>query len=381
MIDRSGARGRIERALGRAPICYLAGPRQSGKTTLARTFLPADHSAYFDLEDPESESRLAAPKLALSQDSPLAVIDEIQRRPDLFPLLRVLADASERKGRYLILGSAAPSVLKGVSESLAGRVELVELSGFDLSELGAEAEVRLRLRGGLPPSYLAASDADSLVWRRQFLSLVAELDIPALGTGIAPRTLARFLSMAAHYHGQTWNSSELARSLGLGEASVRRLLDYLEGLYLVRALRPWHENLSKRQVKSTKVYFRDAGLVNALLGIRERGDLVSHPKSGAAWEGFALEAILGAIPHEEACFWGTHNGAELDLLLFREGKRIGFEFKLSPEPRVTPSMRAALADLGLDRLYVVHSGDKSWSLGERIEALPLAKARELGREG
>ncbi len=379
MIDRDEARKRIERALGRAPICFLAGPRQSGKTTLARSFLPAEHSAYFDLEDPESESRLAAPKLALSQDSPLTVIDEVQRRPDLFPLLRILADASERKGRYLILGSAAPSVLKGVSESLAGRVELVELGGFDLSELGPGAEESLRLRGGLPPSFLAASDADSLAWRKQFLTLVAEKDIPALGTGIAPRTLSRFLAMAAHYHAQTWNSSELGRSLGLGEASVRRLLGYLEGLYLVRALRPWHEKLAKRQVKSPKVYFRDTGLVNALLGIRERGDLVSHPKSGAVWEGFALEAVLAAVEHDEAYFWGTHNGAELDLLLFVGGERIGFEFTLSPEPRVTPSMRSALADLGLDRLYVVHSGDKAWPLGERIEALPLSMARELGR--
>lgn len=372
MIERSEVRGRIERALGRAPICYLAGPRQSGKTTLARGFLSADDPGYFDLEDPESESRLAVPKLALSQDRPLIVIDEIQRRPDLFPLLRVLADASERKGRYLILGSASLQVIKGVSESLAGRVELVELGGFNLSELGPEAEERLRLRGGLPPSYLAASDADSLSWRKQFLNLVAEKDIPSLGTGIAPRTLIRFLTMTAHYHGQTWNSSEIARSLGLGEASVRRLLDYLEGLYLVRILRPWHENLAKRQVKAPKVYFRDAGLVNALLGIRGTGDLVSHPKSGAVWEGFALESVLAAIGHDEAAFWATHNGAELDLLLIVGHERLGFEFKLSPEPRVTPSMRTALTDLRLDQLYVVHSGNKRWPLGERMEAIPLA---------
>ncbi len=371
VIQRNRSRALVERALSRAPICYLAGPRQSGKTTLARTFLDPRHPAYFDLEDPDTESRLQAPKLALTQDTPLTVIDEIQRRPDLFPLLRVLCDSPERRGRYLILGSAAPRVIKGVSESLAGRVELVELGGLRLEETGAGTLDRLRLRGGLPPSFLAASDEDSLSWRKNILNLLAEKDIPQLGTGQSPATLLRLLGMAAYYHGQVWNAAEPARSLGLGETTVRNLLGFLEGLYLVRLLPPWHENISKRQVKSPKLYLKDAGLANALLGIKTPGDLVAHPRCGAAWEGFALEHVLGLGLHDEAYFWATHNGAELDLLIIASGRKYGLEFKMTSAPSITSSMRIALKDLGLQRLTVVHAGTGSYPLAEDIQALAL----------
>jgi predicted AAA+ superfamily ATPase len=371
MIARTRASEQIQLALSRASICYLAGPRQSGKTTLARTFLASDDSAYFDLEDPETDSRLSAPKLALNQACPLTVIDEVQKRPELFPLLRVLVDAPDRRTKYLILGSASPRVLKGVSESLAGRVEQVELGGFTPSEVGGSDIEKLRLRGGLPPSFLAASDADSLAWRKSFLNVLAEKDIPMLGTGLPPAVLLRLLAMVAHYHGQVWNSAEPARSLGISDGSVRNLVDFFEGLFLVRVLRPWHENLGKRQVKSPKLYFRDSGLLNALLGIRTSGDLYAHPKSGASWEGFAIEQLLGRVDHDEAYFWATHNGAELDLMIIRSGARYGFEFKLTSSPRITASMRIALADLRLERLWVVHPGERSWRLDEGIEALSL----------
>lgn len=369
MLHRIELQRQVEVALSRSTICYLAGPRQSGKTTLARTFLDSVHPAYFDLEDPDAESRLSAPKLALNQDTPLTVIDEIQKVPELFPLLRVLADSPDRRTKYLILGSASPRVLKGVSESLAGRVELVELGGFSPSETGADSIETLRLRGGLPPSFLAASDEDSLAWRKSFLSLLAEKDIPALGTGLPAATLLRLLAMVAHYHGQVWNAAEPARSLGLSESRVRSLVEFFEGLYLVRSLRPWHENLAKRQVKSPKLYFRDSGLLNALLGIRSRGELAAHPKSGASWEGFVIEQLLRQVRHDEAYFWATHNGAELDLLLMEGGRRIGFEFKLSSSPGITKSMRIAMEDLGLDRLWLVHPGERSWPLDDKIDAI------------
>lgn len=371
MIQRPYLREAIARALRRAPICYVAGPRQAGKTTLAREFLDYRHSAYFDLEDPETESRLSAGRLALSQDTPLTVIDEIQRRPDLFPLLRVLADSPDRKTSYLILGSSSPGLLKGVSESLAGRVELVEVGGFEVRETGMDSLQRLQLRGGFPRSFLAKDEEDSLSWRKNFLTLVVEKDMPQLGASSASAVLLRLWSMIAHYHGQVWNATEPARSLGISESTVRRMVDLFEGLYLVRVLRPWHENLSKRQVKSPKLYIRDSGLLHVLLGIRTIGDLVSHPKAGASWEGFVIEQILRLFEPDDAAFWATHNGAELDLLLFKGQRRFGFEVKLNPAPRITPSMRIAMNDLRLDRLWVVHPGDTSWPLDDSISALSV----------
>jgi len=370
-MKRLSWKSAIDQALLRNPICYLAGPRQVGKTTLAREFLPHDHPAYFDLEDPASLSRLENPKLALTQETPLTVIDEIQRRPDLFTLLRVLADEPVRATRWLILGSASPSILKGVSESLAGRVEMVHLSGFSLEEVGIPEHHTLWLRGGFPRSFLAASDPDSSAWRKHFINLVTERDIPALGVQLPPPMLLRLWNMMAHWHGQIWNSAEPARSLGISESTIRRLTEFFEGLYLIRLLRPWHANISKRQVKSPKLYIRDCGLCNTLLGIADRGTLVSHPKSGSVWEGLIIEELITRYRPDETWFWATHNGAELDLLLVKNSMKIGFEIKLAPAPKVTPSMRTALQDLHLDHLYIVHSGKHSWSLGERITAVSL----------
>lgn len=312
---------------------------------------------------------MSAGKLALSQDTPLTVIDEIQRRPDLFPLLRILADDPDRKTSYLILGSSSPNLLKGVSESLAGRVELVESGGFEPRETGLDSLDRLRLRGGFPCSFLAENEEDSLAWRKNFLSLVVEKDIPQLGVSSPAAILYRLWTMIAHYHGQVWNAAEPARSLGIGETTVRRMVDLFEGLYLIRVLRPWHENLLKRQVKSLKLYIRDTGLLHVLLGIRTTGDIVSHPKAGASWEGFIIEHAIRLFEPDDSAFWATHNGAELDLILFKGQYRFGFEVKMNPAPRITPSMRNAISDLRLDHLWGVHPGNASWPLSESITAL------------
>jgi len=371
MIDRVTFRERVQKAMERAPICYLAGPRQSGKTTLARMLLDPRHSAYFDLEDPEADSRLAALKAALNQDTPVTVIDEVQTRPDLFPALRYLADSPDRRTRYLILGSSSPAIQKGVAESLAGRVEIVELGGFGPDEIGMESMDRLRLRGGLPRSYLAGDDDSSMRWRKDFIALITARDLPLAGAGSNPAVLARFWTMMAHYHGQIWNAAEPARSLGLGETTIRRLVDIFEGLYHVRVLRPWHENLSKRQVKAPKLYIRDQGLLNALLGIATPGDLAAHPKCGAAWEGFVMEHLVRFLEPDEAWYWATHNGAELDLFLMKSGRRYGFEIKMTSNPSVTPSMRIANTDLGLERLWLVHPGSGTWPLADGMVATTL----------
>jgi predicted AAA+ superfamily ATPase len=368
MLTRSLYQEAIQTALDRAPITYLAGPRQVGKTTLACQFLPPEHPAYFDLEDPLTTARLATPNLALNQDTPLTVIDEIQRQPELFPLLRVLADSPARRTRWLILGSASPTIIKGVSDSLAGRVERLELGGFSLAETGADAMETLWFRGSYPRSFLAGSDADSLVWRRQFLGLLTERDLPGLGVTLASSTLFRLWTMMAHYHGQVWSAAEPARSLGISETTVRRLTDFFEGLYLIRLLRPWHANLAKRQVKSPKLFIRDQGLCNALLGINDRGLLVSHPKSGAVWEGMVIEEILRRYQPEEHWFWATHNGAELDLLVVINGRKIGVEVKMNPAPTVTPSMRIALNELRLEKILVVHPGQHTWPMAPGITA-------------
>lgn len=371
MIERS-AEQHIRKSLKRAAICYLAGPRQVGKTTLARRFLPFDHPAYFDLEDPASIARLEAPKAALNQDTPLTVIDEIQLRPDLFPLLRVLSDSPDRKTAWLILGSASPSVLKGVAESLTGRVELINLSGFSLREVGHDNIDTLLVRGGFPRSYLADTSADSLQWRKQFINMIVSRDLPSLGVQLPQAVLVRLFTMMAHWHGQVWNAAEPARSLGISETTVHRLTDFFEGLYFIRQLRPWHANLKKRQVKRPKLYIRDSGLCQVLLGIRDRGSLYSHPKAGAVWEGFVMETILDTYEPDEAWFWATHNGAELDLLLVKNGRRTGFEIKISDAPKLTPSMGIALQDLELENLYVVHGGIHSWDMADRVRAVPMS---------
>lgn len=374
MINREALRRRIAQALARNPVVAIVGSRQVGKTTLARTFVAPDSPSYFDLEDPVSLARLAEPMIALSPLDGLVVIDEIQRAGDLFPVLRVLADRPDSKARFLVLGSASPSLLRQSSESLAGRVEVIEVSGFGLAETGLEAAETLWLRGGFPRSFLARSQADSQAWRRQFLLALAERDLPQLGIRTPPAAVMRFLAMLAHYHGQIWNAAEPARSLGISESSVRRYLDVLSGSYLVRQLQPWHENIGKRQVKAPKLYWRDSGLLHQLLGIDHRDALLAHPKCGASWEGFVMEELIRGLEPDEAYFWATHTGAELDGLFLKQGRRLGIEIKRADAPQLTPSMRHALADLKLDLLWVIYPGNRSYPLHEKVQVLPLAEA-------
>ena len=372
MITRLQELGRIRRALKRSRVVALIGPRQCGKTTLARQIVPPDSPNYFDLEDPTSLARLAEPMTSLSTLRGVVVIDEVQRRPDLFPVLRVLADRKPLRARFLILGSASPALLRQSSESLAGRAETIPLSGFSLAEVGARQQNRHWLRGGFPRAFLARSNADSLAWRRQFIQTFVERDLPQLGINIPAQAMLRFWTMVAHYHGNIWNAAEPARSLGLSEPTVRRYLDALTGLFMVRQLQPWHENLGKRQVKSPKIYVRDSGLLHQLLGIRTDKELLSHPKCGASWEGYAVEEALKHFQPDEAYFWATHQGAELDLLLFKDGRRLGVEIKRMDAPTLTPSMRIALENLRLDRLVILYPGNTRYALAKRVEVLPLA---------
>ena len=378
MLQREAFIQTIQTALGRSRVVSLVGPRQSGKTTLARQFVAPDSINYFDLEDLTSLGRLAEPMTALRDLRGVVVIDEIQRRPDLFPVLRVLSDRDPLPARFLILGSASPDLIKASSESLAGRVETIPVSGFSLAEVGAEALSRHWLRGGFPLSYLAASETDSLAWRKNFIQMLLERDLPQWGVRIPAATLLRFWTMLAHYHGQIWSNAEPARSLGVSEPTVRSYLDILEGVFMVRVLQPWHANLNKRQVKAPKIYFRDSGLLHYLLGVRTELDLLNHPKSGASWEGYAIEEVLKATEPDEAYFWATHSGAELDLLLIKNGRRIGVECKRVDAPRLTPSMNIAMQDLELDRLFVIYPGTLSYPIAEKITGLPISQLASPG---
>ena len=371
MIPRPGLLAILRAALRRSPIVALVGPRQCGKTTTARWVVPADSPGYFDLEDPASLTRLDEPMTALQPLRGIVVIDEIQRQPDLFSVLRVLADRRPRLARFLILGSASPALLRQSSETLAGRVETIALEGFRLDELGARALARHWRRGGFPPAYLARTEADSLRWRRQLIRTFLERDLPQLGVRIPAATLLRFWTMLAHYHGNIWNAAELARSLGLSQPTVRQYLELLSGLFLVRQLQPWHENLLKRQVRAPKVYVRDSGLLHALLGLRTERDLLGHPKLGGSWEGYALEEVLKLAQPDDAYFWATHTGAELDLLLFKNGRRYGVEVKHQDAPRLTASMRIAHTDLRLDHLTVLYPGTRAYDLADRVKVVPL----------
>jgi predicted AAA+ superfamily ATPase len=371
MIPRPDLSAQIETALARSRVVALIGPRQCGKTTLARTFVPPDSVNYFDLEDPVSLARLEEPMTALRDLRDLVVIDEVQRRPELFPLLRVLVDRDPLPAKFLILGSASPALLRQSSESLAGRLEIVTMSGFSLAEVGWEARTQHWLRGGLPLSFLAASEADSVAWRKNFVQTFLERDLPQFGIQIPAYTLLRFWTMLAHYHGQIWNASELARSLGVSQPTVRRYLDTLEGVFMVRQLQPWHANLKKRQVRSPKIYFRDSGLLHQLLGISHERDLLMHPKLGVSWEGYVVEETLKALRPDGVYFWATHGGAELDLLLLKDGRKLGVECKRADAPRLTRSMRSAVDDLGLERLLVVYPGERPYPLDERVMVVPL----------
>lgn len=372
MFARPELMNRVHDALHRNRVVALLGPRQCGKTTLARQIVAANSVNYFDLEDPRHLARLEDPMTALEGLAGTVVIDEIQRRPALFPVLRVLADRTPLPARFLILGSASPSLLRQSSESLAGRVERILMAGFDLGEVGVAACARHWLRGGFPLSFLAADDDESDRWRGSFIQTFLERDIPQFGFSLPATTLRRFWTMAAHYHGQIWSYAEPARSLNLGETTIRRYLDLLCDLFMLRQLTPWHANLKKRQVKSPKVYFRDPGLLHQLLGVRSEAELLAHPKCGASWEGYAIEETLRSVIPDEAYFWATHQGAEIDLVLVKQGRTLGVECKRVDAPRLTPSLRIALQDLQLERIAVVYPGPDRYALADRVEAVPLA---------
>ncbi len=385
MILRNSYLAALSTALGRSPVCALLGPRQCGKTTLARQLGEQQPSHFFDLESEIDKRRLQNPELVLGALSGLVILDEIQNAPELFSVLRVLADRPGRPARFLILGSASPQLIKGASETLAGRVEFVDMAGFDLTEIPARDNEKLWLRGGFPRSFLADSEADSLAWREGFIRTFLERDIPQLGIGIPASAMRRFWTMLAHLHGQTWNASELGRSLGLSDKTVRSYLDILTGTYMVRQLQPWHENIGKRQVKAPKIYLRDSGLLHSLLGLQDHFSLLGHPRLGASWEGFALEQVLRRLRLDQAWFWATHSGAELDLLILAGARRYGVEFKFNAAPVVTKSMHSALNDLGLAHLWVVHPGPNSFPAHEKITMLTLADTMTLpaliGRPG
>jgi hypothetical protein len=377
MIPRPHLIKRIDFLLSFNPVVALLGPRQCGKTTLARAYSQDQPREYFDLEDPADINRLSAPMMALDHLRGLIVIDEVQRMPDLFPLIRVLADRKPNPSKFLLLGSASPHLVKGVSESLAGRIAFVEMSGFDIRETGVSNFRSLWLRGGFPRSALAESEEKSVIWRKNFIQTWLERDIPQLGISIPAATLRRFWTMVAHYHGQIWNAAELARSLGSSESTMRRYLDLLNGTFVVRQLPPWHENIGKRQVKSPKVYVRDSGILHTLMSIETETALMRHPKYGASWEGFALEQVLTLPGADDAYYWATYSGSEIDLMIHKEGLRYGFEFKCADAPKITKSMRIALEDLKLTHVYIVYPGTKTYSLSDRVTVLSIQHLESL----
>ena len=378
MIPRNEHETALRGLLQQFPVVGIVGARQVGKTTLARHLVsdrkPPVH--FFDLEDPTHEAALADPKLALESLRGLVVIDEVQRRPGLFPLLRVLVDRPGNAARFLVLGSASPDLLRQSSETLAGRIAYYELPPFRMSEVGEDMAGRLWLRGGFPNSFLAADDTQSFVWRTAFVRTFLERDLPQLGFSVPAETMRRFWTMLAHYHGNRWNSTELGRALGVTSPTINAWLDMLVDALIVRKLPPWYENLKKRQVKAPKIYIGDTGLLHALLGIDDRETLIGHPKSGASWEGFAMQEIarILGVAWDQCYYWATHQGAELDLLTMKKGQRIGFEFKRTSAPAMTRSMHSALDDLKLDRLFVIFPGDTRFPLHERVEATGLSLA-------
>jgi predicted AAA+ superfamily ATPase len=370
----------VQEAIQRAPITALLGPRQSGKTTLAHQVV-GDDSPFFDLERSTDRQPLAvAPERMLAPLSGLVVLDEVQTLPELFPVLRVLADRRPAPAKFLILGSASPDLIRGASETLAGRVAFVYLSGFDVTETGADGADVLWERGGFPPSYLAPDEAASYAWRQDFIETFLSRDAMRFGITLPPEQLRRFWTMLAHLHGGLLHPGELGRALSISQKTASRYIDILTGAFLVRRLPPWFENVGKRVVKAPKLYLRDTGLLHALLGLRTRAEVRSHPRYGASWEGFALEHIIRLLRAErDVYFWATHGGAELDLLVSRGGKRYGFEFKFADAPNTAKSMRVALADLKLEQLFVVYPGQRRFSLDEKIEVVPLVQLAECLR--
>lgn len=370
MIDRKKYQQRLQKAIQRNPVVGLIGPRQCGKTTLARQLLPSSSPQYFDLEDPVLWQAFEHPMSVLSSLQGLVIIDEAQRRPDLFPVLRVLADRENNHAKFLILGSASPDLSRQASESLAGRLEIVELNGFDLSETGLSGKQDLWQRGGFPRSFLAASEEDSFAWRRQFIRSFLERDLAQLGFGMSPQSIGRFWMMLAHYHAQLWNGNEIAVSMNVSAHTTRSYLDALEQTFMVRRLQPWFVNVGKRLVKTPKIYFRDSGIFQALLNIQTHAELLTNPKLGASWEGFAIEEILRCLPDEDAYFYAVHSGSELDLYL--PGRNIGIEVKYGDAPKVSRSMGISMRDLNLERLLVVYPGSRQYELAPNIQVCPLS---------
>ena len=371
MISRTEYLEKLDSAVKRAPVVSLLGPRQCGKTTLARSFADKYGATYFDLESIPDQQRLQNPELMLGSLSGLVVLDEIQIKPELFSVLRVLVDRPNVKARFLILGSASPHIIKSVSETLAGRTEFIELSGFNILEIKHDSPNDLWVRGGFPLSFLAGSDQNSLAWRQNFIRTFLERDIPQLGISIPAAAMRRFWTMLAHHHGQTLNSSDLGRSLSLSDKTIRSYLDILTGTFMVRQLQPWYENIKKRQVKAPKIYFRDTGLLHCLLDIPDYHSLTGHPRLGASWEGFALEQMLQVVKPVEPYFWATHGGAELDLFFQHGGKRYGVEFKFTEAPGITKSMKIAMEDLKLSHLYIVYPGKTAYPVAENISVISL----------
>jgi hypothetical protein len=379
IVPRKRLLDTLHAALKRQSVVALTGPRQCGKTTLARQLLGSSASSWFDLEDPRTRVLFDEPMTLLEPLEGLVVIDEVQRVPELFSLLRVLVDRRPLPARFLLLGSASGELLRQSAESLAGRIEHVRMGGFALDEIGPATAEALWRRGGFPQALLAPDEDTSLHWRRSFIDTIVERDLPQWGVRVSSIAMRRFWTMVAHCHGQVWNNADPARALGVSEPTVRSYLDLLTDALVLRQLQPWHANLRKRQVKSPKVYVRDTGLLHELLGIEDQSGLLHHPKLGASWEGFAIEQVLATEAHTEAAFWATHQGAELDLLLRRQGRLFGVECKRVDAPRLTPSMRIALDDLGLERIAVIYPGPRRYRIADRVEAVPLSELAEPGK--
>ncbi len=377
IIERPFYIQQLNTALRRSPVTALLGPRQCGKTTLARMFGKERNAIYYDLESRPDQQRLQNPELVLGGAKGLVILDEIQAIPELFNVLRVLVDRPENKARFLVLGSASPEIVKNVSESLAGRVEFIELSGFDLLEIGKTNWREIWLRGGFPRSYLAGSDEDSRAWREGFIRTFLERDMPQLGISISSAAMRRFWTMLAHSHGQVWNASKLARSMGLSDKTIRSYLDILAGTFMVRQLQPWFENISKRQVKSPKIYIRDSGILHGLLDFADMHVLLGHPQVGPSWEGFVIEQVLRIIRPSQAYFWSTHSGAELDCFFMHQGKRYGIEVKFSESPVLTKSMHAALATLKLDHLWIIYPGEHSYPAEKNVSVHSVTEIQDL----
>ena len=375
MVERSAYRNQIEKALSRNPVVALLGARQVGKTTMAREFVHKDSINYFDLEDPTVASIMENPMTALQALEGLVVIDEAQRQPGIFPVLRVLVDREDNAAQFLILGSASPELSRQASESLAGRIEIIQMDGFSLLEIGKDDMDKLWLRGGFPRSYLAANDENSSQWRREFIRTFLERDLAGLGFGMSPVAMRRFWNMIAHYNGQVLNYTDVASSLGIAPNTVRSYMDALEQTFMVHQLQPWFANVKKRLVKRPKLYFRDSGIFHTLIGVETQQSLMRHPKLGTSWENFALEQVLRILTPDEVYFYGVHSSTELDLFIPGNNKRLGIEFKRQDAPKVTKSMRNAIVDLELTQLWIVYPGSREYSLDDIISVKPLRSLR------